>query len=302
MSADDDKATPPPLTHPGAGSHTGTGTHARAGTGKARADAPVAERLAALQADNTRLRDLLAVAGSLAEFGRFAAKQNHELRQPLLAIKGLAQLLLEQTRIDEEEARDFARHIVEQAERVTALVGTLREMSMPAQSSQRRQTDVPPALLRVTSLLGWRIRKGVTLRTEMAPDLPMVAIAPHQLEQILINLLSNALDAVAGRPSPLVQIRVGLLVREGGEPARVELRVADNGSGVARAVRGRLFESFFTTKGDEAGTGLGLAVSREIARASGGELELLDDVGTWAEPAVTVFRLTLLVAHEGLPP
>ena len=74
--------------------------------------------------------------------------------------------------------------------------------------------------------------------------------------------------------------------------------VADNGPGVAMAIRHRLFESFFTTKGEEQGTGLGLAVSREIARSTGGDLELLDDAGTWSEPAGTVFRVTLPVSQE----
>ena len=257
------------------------------------------ERVAALSADNQRLRELLAAAGRLAEFGRFAAKQIHELRQPLFAIKGLAQLLLDRDQIGLDDVRDFARHIVEQSERLTGLVSDLRHASIPAPQSSQRVVDVSAVLLRVTSLLDWRFRKGVTLRTEIAPDLPAVAASAHQLEQILINLLSNALDAVAGRPSPIVQIRV-LLVRPAAplDRPRVEIAVADNGSGVARGVRDRLFDSFFTTKGNEAGTGLGLAVSREIARGIGGDLELLETPGTWNEPVVTVFRLILPTAGE----
>ena len=260
------------------------------------------ERIAALQADNQRLRDLLAAAGRLAEFGRFAAKQNHELRQPLFAIKGLAQLLLERDQINVEEVRDFARHIVEQSERLTGLVRDMRHVSIPAPHPGQRVAEVSAVLLRVASLLEWRFRKGVTLRTEIAPDLPPVAVSTDQLEQILINLLSNALDAVAGRPGPIIQVCV--LVRKASEtrPSSVEIAVADNGSGVARALRDRLFENFFTTKGEEAGTGLGLAVSREIARGAGGELELLPAPGAWSEPAVTAFRLTLpLYSEESRP-
>jgi C4-dicarboxylate-specific signal transduction histidine kinase len=116
------------------------------------------------------------------------------------------------------------------------------------------------------------------------------------LEQVLINLLSNALDAVAGSPSPIIQVRVDL---DG--PETVRIAVADNGHGIPHAVRERLFDTFFTTKGEEAGTGLGLAVSREIARGVGGELELLETAGTWTDAAVTVFRLTLPAAgrHAG---
>ena len=83
--------------------------------------------------------------------------------------------------------------------------------------------------------------------------------------------------------------------------------MADNGSGVPRSVRERLFVDFFTTKGHEEGTGLGLAVSRELARAAGGDLVLLETPGSWHEPATTVFKVTLLsssrtAAERGAPP
>jgi len=243
-----------------------------------------------------RLRDLLAAAGRLAEFGRFAAQQIHELRQPLFAIKGLAQLLLEKDRLELDEVLDFARHIVEQSERLTALVSSLRLLSVPATHDAVRRSEIGAVLVRVTSLLDFRLRKAnATLRTQIAPDLPPLVISSHALEQILINLLANALDAVAGIAHPVVQVRARVIAEN---PRFAIVEVADNGSGVAKTVRNRLFESFFTTKGEEQGTGLGLAVSREIARTSGGELELLDDPGTWSEPAATVFRLTLPVSQE----
>ncbi len=248
------------------------------------------------EAELRRLRDLLTAAGRLAEFGRFAAKQIHELRQPLFAIKGLAQLLLERDRVELDEVLDFARHIVEQSERLTGLVANLRQLSVPSQSSGKTRTEVGAVLVRVTSLLDFRLRKArVTLRTQIAPDVPPVAAAPHALEQILINLLANALDAVSGSPAPIVQVRARVVAEN---PRFASIEVADNGLGIAKALRARLFESFFTTKGDEQGTGLGLAVSREIARGAGGELALADDPGSWNEPAVTVFRLTLPVSQE----
>ncbi len=243
-----------------------------------------------------RLRELLAAAGRLAEFGRFAAQQIHELRQPLFAIKGLGQLLLEKEQVELDEVLDFARHIVEQSERLTTLVSNLRQLSVPAPTSTKARTEAGTLLLRVTALLDLRLRKsGVTLRTQVAPDLPPLAAPPHAVEQILINLLGNALDAVAANGQPVVQVRARVMAEN---PRFASIEVADNGSGIAKAVRHRLFESFFTTKGDEQGTGLGLAVSREIARGAGGDVVLLDEPGTWNEPASTVFRLTLPVSQE----
>lgn len=263
--------------------------------------------VAALAADNARLRALLVEAGRLAEFGRYAAKQVHELRQPLFGIKGLAQLLLDRTDVDADEVRDFAQHIVEQADRLTGLLADLRQLAVPAPRDTDARTDINRVLLRVAGLLEWRFRKGVAFRTELAAELPSLAITSEGLEQILFNLLSNALDAVNGRDAPMVQVRAsrpaggsGATVElgAGDATAMVEIAVADNGSGVAKAARAQIFESFFTTKGDEAGTGLGLAVSREIARRYGGDLALLDAPGLWPEPATTVFRLLLPAAVD----
>ena len=248
-----------------------------------------------LEAELLRLRDLLTSAGRLAEFGRFAAQQIHELRQPLFAIKGLGQLLLEKERVELDEVLDFARHIVDQSERLTALVSNLRSFTAPVPQNAKRRAEVGPVLVRVTSLLEYKLRKGPTMRTQIAPDVPPLAVPPHALEQILINLIANALDAVASVPGPIIQVRAQIVADN---PRFVAIEVADNGAGVAKAVRARLFETFFTTKGEEQGTGLGLAVSREIARSVGGDLTLLDQPGEWPEPAVTVFRLTLPVSQE----
>jgi C4-dicarboxylate-specific signal transduction histidine kinase len=254
------------------------------------------QRLADLSADNRRLRELLAAAGRLAEFGRFAAQQIHELRQPLFAIKGLSQLLLEKDRVDLDEVLDFARHISDQAERLTVLVSDLRQLAVPVPLVVKRRTELGPILLRVTALLEYRLRKSsTTMRSHVAPSLPPLAASSHGLEQILINLLGNALDAVADSAHPIIQVRAQTVAQD---PRFAEVDVADNGAGVARAVRGKLFESFFTTKGQEQGTGLGLAVSREIARSMGGDLVLLEPPGEWKEPVVTVFRLTVPVSQE----
>ena len=254
------------------------------------------QTLAALSADNDRLRELLAAAGRLAEFGRFAAQQLHELRQPLFAIKGLSQLLLEKDRVELDEVLDFARHISDQAERLTTLVSELRQLAVPAPRLTKRRTELGPILVRVTALLEYRLRKtAAVMRTHVAPYMPPLAASPHGLEQILINLIANALDAVAGTSSPVIQVRARCVAED---PRLAEIEVADNGAGVARAVRAKLFESFFTTKGEEHGTGLGLAVSREIARSMGGDLTLLDVPGQWQEPAATVFRLTIPVSQE----
>src|SRR4051812_28196319 len=177
-----------------------------------------------LEAELVRLRELLTAAGRLAEFGRFAAQQIHELRQPLFAIKGLGQLLLEKERVELDEVLDFARHIVDQSERLTGLVSNLRQFAAPVSQHGKRRVEVGPVLVRVTGLLEYRLRKGPTLRTQIAPDVPPLAVLPAALEQMLINLLSNGLDAVAAVPGPIIQVRAKIVATD---PRFVSIEVAD---------------------------------------------------------------------------
>ena len=152
-------------------------------------------------------------------------------------------------------------------------------------------------LVRVTSLLEFRLRKAnATLRTQIAPDVPPLAVPPHALEQILINLIANALDAVAGVAHPVVQVRAprarreSALRRHRGRRQRLGRR------------EGRPQPAVRVVLHDQGrGAGHRPRASRSAARsraASGGDLELLDDPGAWSEPAVTVFRLTLPVSQE----
>ncbi len=151
--------------------------------------------------------------------------------------------------------------------------------------------------MRVTSLLEYRLRKtGATMRTQVAPDLPPLAAMPHGLEQILINLIGNALDAVAGAPGPLIQVRAQ---RVGHDPRFAEIEVADNGSGVAKTARAKLFETLLHDQGRGTGDGPRDWRSAARSRAAWAAIStLLEQPGEWPEPAVTVFRLTVPVSQE----
>jgi C4-dicarboxylate-specific signal transduction histidine kinase len=108
----------------------------------------------------------------------------------------------------------------------------------------------------------------VTLSREYAPDVPLVSCQPTMLGQVLVNLLINALDAMAGQQAAC------LIVRTHTQPGYAYVEVEDSGPGIPEALRTRIFEPFFSTKG-EAGNGLGLWISSEIARMHGGELVAL---------------------------
>ena len=260
-------------------------------------EARVAERTQALSAANGRLRQEiaerrrseaererlgreLAQAGRLAALGQFAASMAHEINQPLAAIRSYADntgKLMERGRV--ADAVENVAAIGRLTDRIGALTRQLKGFARRA--SGRREPVPVEALLRgALEVAAARAEaEGTPLTVEAAPDLAVIGDGPR-LEQVLVNLLQNALDAVAGRPARRVAVSV---VAEG---ERVEIAVRDDGPGIPEAVRGHIFEPFFTTKAD--GLGLGLAISRGIVEECGGTLTVADAPG-----GGTIFHMAL---------
>ncbi|MCJ2032945.1 ATP-binding protein [Methylobacterium sp. J-068] len=234
------------------------------------------------EAERERLGRELAQAGRLAALGQFAASMAHEINQPLAAIRAYADnaaILVRRGRAEEAAENTVA------IGRLTDRIGGLtRQLKGFARRSSARREPVPlDAVLRngLELVEARAAAAGIPLAVEAAsPDLHVLGDGPR-LEQVVVNLLQNALDAVTGQPGP----RVGLRVREAA-PDRVAIEVHDTGPGLPEALRAQVFDAFFTTKPD--GLGLGLAIARGIVEDCGGSLTVLDD------PAGgTVFRMEL---------
>ncbi|WP_257550488.1 ATP-binding protein [Sphingopyxis sp. DBS4] len=228
----------------------------------------VAARTADLVEANRRFRaarEELSQASRLGTIGQITAGVAHEINQPVAAIRGFAEnagTFLD--RGDAGKARDNIGTIVALTERIAAIIAELRSFA-------RRSTPVlgPVEIARVIDgallLVGDRIREhGVTVeRVGEAPGMRCIADRVR-FEQILVNLLQNALDALTGRPDPRIRIET----REQGD---IAITVADNGPGIAPDVADNLFTPFVTGKAD--GLGLGLGIARDIAREFGGALD-----------------------------
>ncbi len=154
--------------------------------------------------------------------------------------------------------------------------------------------DVNQTLRSAMAFMGEALRKdGVMHALDLASELPGVQADPHQLEQVWINLISNARDALlevaAGRDSGAVST---LVIRSRQVDSRIEIDFEDNGSGMSESTQQKLFQPFFTTKPPGSGTGLGLSISFSILRSLGGAISVRSELGRG-----TCFTVALPVGH-----
>jgi two-component system C4-dicarboxylate transport sensor histidine kinase DctB len=227
--------------------------------------AEIAERAQAEERAR-RLRDELAQANRLSILGQVAAGVAHEINQPLAAIRAYAETgarLAERGMIP--ETRENLGEIARVTDRIGAITGTLRGFARRG-AGEERPIEVEEAIDGALALLSGRIRDaGVEIRR--APRSRVAVRAGRiRLEQILMNLLGNALDALRGGVDPVITIRI----TEQGETVAITVR--DNGPGIDAEARGTLFMPFNTTKAT--GLGLGLVISEGLAREFGGALGL----------------------------
>ncbi len=212
------------------------------------------------------LRDRAEGQGHFAAIGELLAGMAHEVNNPLQAISALAESRLDEEGLLAAQRADYLQFYRQARRAGRLLAGLLRFVRPPAASEE--DLDVSDAASRVVELLSYRFGVDeIRMDNRVGPALPRVRGAATHLEQILLHLLSNAIDAVCRVPSPR---RVVLEAWE--HEGRVYLAVTDNGAGIAPEMAPRLFQPFATSKG-ERGAGLGLYVSREMARGMGGDVE-----------------------------
>jgi len=221
-----------------------------------------------------RQREALRQSEKLTAMGSLLAGVAHELNNPLSIVMGRASLLEEKCDAYPDFQAD-AQRIREAADRCGRIVRTFLNMARN-RPPVRSMVALNEMVLAAVDMLQYGYRShDIGLELMLAEALPELHADGDQIGQIVMNLLVNAQQALAGSHGPRrVHVQTGLeLMRESREP-RVWLRVSDNGAGVQDAARDQVFEPFFTTKPEGMGTGLGLAVSRSLAREHGGTLTL----------------------------
>jgi two-component system C4-dicarboxylate transport sensor histidine kinase DctB len=228
------------------------------------------------------LQDELIQANKLATLGQIAAGVAHEINQPVAAIRTHADSASVQLR--REDAAGALRslaNIDRLTERVGVITDELRAFSRKTRSATVA-VGVDGAIDGALLLVSGRLReKGIGLERRRAPAGLAVLAERNRLEQVVLNLLQNAIEALEGVPTPVIELSVQV------KSKHVIIHVTDNGPGVTPAVRERLFTPFTTDKPD--GLGLGLVISRDIVAAFGGELVL--------EPSPSGARFSIRLAR-----
>jgi two-component system NtrC family sensor kinase len=222
--------------------------------------------------EQCKMEAQLMQSGKLAAIGEMAAGVAHELNSPMTAIIGNAQMLLRDLEEDNPRA-DYVKDIVNCGLRCKKIIQNLLTFS---RQDERPMTSISlnDVVERVLSLLKYQInRNNIKIETGMSPCLPTVQANGHQLDQVLINFLLNARDALEGiENSKRIDVYTGITELEGEEA--VHATVVDNGEGIPPECMEKIFNPFFTTKEVSKGTGLGLSVSLGIAQAHGGTIRV----------------------------
>ncbi|HEY7366652.1 MAG TPA: ATP-binding protein [Methylomirabilota bacterium] len=224
-------------------------------------------------------------ASRLVLVGELMASIAHEINQPLTSIISNASAGLRRLGggdPDEAELREILIDVRDAGRRAGDVIDRLRALASK-RSLQRQALDVNEVASDILRLVGGDARRrGITLRTELLPALPAIAADRVCLQQVMLNLILNAMDAMDQVEADARR----LTVRTRRLPDAVEVAVSDTGHGVPADRLPRLFDAFFTTKNE--GLGLGLAIARSIVEAHGGRIWAEDHGGQGA-----TFRLTL---------
>jgi two-component system sensor kinase FixL len=238
------------------------------------------------QAAERRIEDLqteLLHASRLSVMGQMASTMAHELNQPLTAVTNYLEAgrhLLSTGAVPAERIADLMEKAVAQAQRAGEVIRQLRQFVRKGETERHTQNLnqlVEEAL--ALGLVGAR-QMGVRVLLELDHDLPLVVVDPVQIQQVILNLVRNAIEAM--ETVERRELKVATRVTED----EIEATVADTGPGIAPELADRLFQPFVTTK--KTGMGLGLSICREIIEAHHGHL-----TATPRESGGTVFRLTL---------
>ena len=266
----------------------------------------IAERIQAEQARNQAEAELetqrtrMMHSDRLRSLGEMAAGIAHELNQPLVGVRGFAEHILIGQELNweltPETLKERMEDIIEQADRMVHIIQHVRLFAREAGKPTKESVQVNDIVSSSLDLIGAQFRShGIDLETQLSDHLSPIMANPYSLEEVILNLLNNARDAVETHKvnastnyKPKVSIKTHPSPQN---PQDVQIEIIDNGGGIPQDIAQKIFDPFFTTKDPDKGTGLGLSISKSIVEEFHGSLSFLSENGH------TILTITLPTHH-----
>ncbi|MCI0529668.1 MAG: ATP-binding protein, partial [Nitrospira sp.] len=253
-----------------------------------------------VEAERTAMQAQMFQSAKLASVGELAAGVAHEINNPIFAIREYADLILEDT-ASTHSIYPMLETIIQESNRIADIVRNLLEFARPGETNFT-QVHLKDIWQLVYNLIGQSLHKqNILLEVDIPDDLPAIKARHQQLQQVLLNLVTNARDTLAEKypdnqrhPQKRVAI-IARLIERSSLPVSIseadqsiQLIIRDEGMGIAPNHRENLFTPFFTTKRRQKGTGLGLSISHRIIEEHHGQIEVKSEFGKFTEFIVTL--------------
>jgi two-component system, NtrC family, sensor histidine kinase HydH len=248
----------------------------------------LAEQLANTNRELERAQAEARRSERLAALGQLSAGLAHEIRNPLGIIKGSAEMLNQRLRTAEPLAAELAGYISTEVNRLSALVSRFLDFARPLRIETQAYSvsEIMDRALRAVAA-NWS-GPGIRIERHFQKELPYAAVDENLCEQVFVNLVQNAYDAMSENGG---RLRISISLAARGERRGIEVRVADSGPGIPAEIREQIFNPFFTTK--KSGVGLGLSIVSKIVDEHRGSIELLNGPGRGESGACFVIFLPL---------
>ncbi len=231
----------------------------------------------------------------LAAIGELAAGVAHEINNPINGIINYAQMIMDRER-DIRQIQNISGRIAKESNRIARIVASL--LSYARRGGQEvTASSVDELVTESLTLIGAQMKKeAITLDVQLAEHLPRVFCIPQEIQQVFLNIISNARDALNKKHpenglAKRLEIHADIDETAGDRWVRVSFR--DNGTGIPEDIRDKIMKPFFSTKPKGKGTGLGLSISHDIIRENGGELTIESEVGRFTEVNVRLPEVTM---------
>ncbi|MHB8792360.1 MAG: sensor histidine kinase [Thermoleophilia bacterium] len=239
------------------------------------------------------LREQLLQSEKMAAVGQLVSGVAHELNNPLTGVIGYSQLMLRKCESGGIQSQDDIKSILKEAQRASNIVQNLCAFSRK-HKAQKQQVDINQAIHSVLDLRAYEMTlQNITVETDFGVRLPQAIVDRHQMEQVILHLLNNAMQAVDESGHAGV---IGVSTRADG--GNVFISVTDNGVGISAGEQGRIFEPFFTTREVGQGPGLGLSICYGIIEEHGGNISVVSRKGKGTTMTVELPALAKIPASN----